>query len=221
MAIREELYEFIAPSSRPLVIDPVDGDTDGKKLWLKGICVQGEVKNANGRVYPRQEIHNAVTSIMQRIKETGPVPGELDHPEGLTIAGQNVSHCIHEMWMEGSDGCGKMLLIDEGNGKIAASMIRAGINLGVSSRGSGSVDARGHVSEFDIVTIDIVTTPSAPNAFPKPMYESLDQLLNARFGRELKYLADIRGDASVQKHFQKTARDFLTEIRDRVTWSKK
>jgi hypothetical protein len=217
VAQKQFLTEFIAPATRPLAIE-ADNETDGKKLWLKGICVQGEVQNANGRVYPRTEIATAVTSIMKRINEMGPLPGELDHPEGLTISAQNVSHAIHEMWMEGNDGYGKLLVIDEGNGKLVRSMIQAGIQLGVSSRGSGSVDARGRVSEFDIVTIDIVTTPSAPDAFPKPVFESL---LNSQYGQELKYLAEIRGDASAQKHFQKTFHKVITDLRDELTWRKK
>ncbi len=216
-AQRQFLTEFISPGSRPLVID-TENEEDGKKLWLKGTCVQGELQNANGRVYPREEIANAVDSIMKRIQENGPVLGEADHPEGLTISVQNASHAIHQMWMEGNDGCGKLLIINEGNGKIVRGIIDAGVHLGVSSRGSGSVDARGRVSEFDIVTIDIVTTPSAPNAYPKPM---LEHVLNSRYGPELKYLAEIRGDNLVQKHFQKTLRDVLTEIRDELNWRKK
>jgi hypothetical protein len=217
MTQKQFLTDFIAPSIHPLTIE-TGGDADGKKLWLKGICVQGEVQNANGRVYPRNEIAVAVTSIMKRIQENGPVLGELDHPEGLTISGKDVSHAIHEMWMENNDGYGKLQIISEGNGKIVRAIIEAGAHLGVSSRGSGSVDARGYVSEFDIVTIDIVTTPSAPEAYPKPVFESF---LNSEYGRELKYLAEIRGDPSVQKHFQKIARQFIIDIRDELTWRKK
>lgn len=215
---RVVLTEFIAPGSKPLAVDTVDGAGDSRKLWLKGTFVQGELQNHNGRIYPRTEIQNAVTSIMKRIQEQGPVLGEADHPDGLTISVQNASHAIHEMWMDGNDGCGKLLVINEGNGKIVRGIIEAGVILGVSSRGQGSVDARGRVSDFDIVTIDIVTTPSAPNAFPKPV---LEHVLNHRYGQELKYLADIRSDASVQKHFQKTLRAMLTEVRDEVKWRTK
>lgn len=216
---KQVLFEFIDPTQQPLSVEQ-DDDTEGqgRKLWLKGICVQGDVENANGRIYPRDEIAAAVTSITKRIQETGPVAGELDHPEGLMISGKNVSHAIHEMWMEGSNGLGKLQVIDEGNGKIVRSMIQAGIHLGVSSRGSGSVDSRGRVSEFDIVTIDIVTTPSAPNAYPQAVFESL---LNNRFGSEVKYLAEIRGDRSAQKYFRKALREYLMSIRDEVTWRTK
>lgn len=213
---RQFLTEFIAPQSHPLAAETEEGN-EGKKLWLRGVFVQGDVENANGRIYPRDEISRAVDSIMKRIQEHGPVAGELDHPEGLMISGQNVAHAIHEMWMEGSNGLGKLLVINEGKGKIVRSMVEAGIHLGVSSRGSGSVDSKGHVSDFDIVTVDIVMTPSAPKAYPKPVFETL---LDNRFGRELKYLAEIREDRAVQKYFQKTLHDYLKSIRDEVTWRK-
>jgi hypothetical protein len=213
---RQILTEFIAPSNHPLAAEAEDGN-EGKKLWLIGTFIQGDVENANGRIYPREEIGRAVDSITKRIQETGPVPGELDHPEGLMISGQNVSHAIHQMWMEGSNGLGKLLVLDKGKGEIVRSMIDAGIHLGVSSRGSGSVDARGHVSEFEIVTVDIVMTPSAPNAYPKPVFEAL---LNSRLGAEVKYLAEIRDDRTVQKYFQKALRDYAISIRDEVKWRK-
>jgi hypothetical protein len=212
----QELYEFITPANNPLAADVQEGD--GKKLWLKGIFIQGDVENANGRVYPRDEIANAVNSINKRIKETGPVPGELDHPENLQINLKNVSHLIHEMWVEGSDGLGKLLVADNVNGEIVRSLITGGMNMGVSSRGSGSVDSRGRVSEFDIVTVDIVATPSAPNAYPKPVFE---QLLNNRFGRELKYLAEIRNDLTAQKHFKKVLNSYLLSIRDEILIKRK
>jgi hypothetical protein len=211
---KQVLFEFVDPVKNPLSVEREDS-TEGKKLWLKGICVQGDVENANGRIYPRDEIARAVDSITKRISEHGPVAGELDHPDGLMISGKNVSHAIHEMWMDGANGLGKFLVIDEGNGKIVRSMVNAGIVVGVSSRGSGSVDSRGRVSEFDIVTVDIVTTPSAPNAYPKPVFESL---LNNRFGAELKYLTEIREDQTVQKHFRKALREYLMSIRDEVKW---
>lgn len=214
---RQFLTEFIAPQSHPLAAETEEGN-DGKKLWLKGCFVQGDVENANGRIYPRDEIGRAVESIMKRIQEHGPVAGELDHPEGLMISGQNVSHAIHEMWMEGSNGLGKLLVINEGKGKIVRSMVEAGIHLGVSSRGSGSVDTKGHVSEFDIVTVDIVMTPSAPNAYPKPVFETL---MDNRFGRELKYLAEIREDRAIQKHFTKALQEYFVSIRDEVKWRKR
>jgi Prohead core protein serine protease len=213
--MRQMLVEYITSMNKPLSNEM---DTDGKKLWLKGTAVQGDVVNANERLYPRDEIANAVNTIMKRISEHGPVAGELDHPEGLIISGQNVSHAIHSMRMEGSDGYAEMLVINEGNGKIVRGMIEAGIALGVSSRGSGSVDSKGRVSDFEIVSIDIVTTPSAPNAYPKPVFESLR---NNKIGCELQYISEIRGDKASQKYFSKCLNDFLMNIRDEIIWNKK
>jgi hypothetical protein len=217
IANRQILTEFIDPATRPLAVEQDDEQGDGKKLWMKGVFIQGDVENANGRIYPRDEIGRAVESITKRIQEHGPVAGELDHPEGLTISGQNVSHAIHQMWMEGASGYGKLLVLDKGRGEIVRSMIEAGINLGVSSRGSGSVDGGGRVSDFEIVTVDIVMTPSAPNAYPQPVFEAL---LSSRFGAEVKYLAELRQDRTVQKYFQKSLRDYLMSIRDEVKWRK-
>jgi Prohead core protein serine protease len=213
--MRQMLVEYITSMNKPLSNEM---DNEGKKLWLKGTAVQGDVVNANERLYPRDEIANAVNTIMKRISEHGPVAGELDHPEGLIISGQNVSHAIHSMRMEGSDGYAEMLVINEGNGKIVRGMIEAGIALGVSSRGSGSVDSKGRVSDFEIVSIDIVTTPSAPNAYPKPVFESLR---NHKIGRELQYISEIRGDKASQKYFSKCLNDFLMNIRDEIIWNKK
>ncbi len=212
---RQILTEFINPIQAALTTE-VDNET--KKLWLRGVFVQGDVENANSRIYPRDEISRAVESLTKRIAEHGPVAGELDHPEGLMISGQNVSHAIHEMWMEGSNGIGKLLIINEGKGKIVRSMVEAGIHLGVSSRGSGSVDGKGHVSDFDIVTVDIVMTPSAPQAYPKPVFETL---LGDRLGQELKYLSDLREDRNAQRYFRKTLHDYLMKVRDEVIWRKK
>jgi hypothetical protein len=213
--MRQMLVEYITSMNKPLSNEM---DNEGKKLWLKGTAVQGDVVNANERLYPRDEIANAVNTIMKRISEHGPVAGELDHPEGLIISGQNVSHAIHSMRMEGSDGYAEMLVINEGNGKIVRGMIEAGIALGVSSRGSGSVDSKGRVSDFEIVSIDIVTTPSAPNAYPKPVFESLR---NNKIGRELQYISEIRDDKASQKYFSKCLNDFLMNIRDEIIWNKK
>src|SRR5690606_33608661 len=100
--------------------------------------------------------------------------GELDHPPELTINLDRVSHKITEMWLQGNNGYGKLKIIDKvPMGQIARGLLESGVKLGVSSRGSGNVSNSGIVSDFEIVTVDIVAQPSAPDAYPTSIYESL------------------------------------------------
>ena len=192
---------------------------EGGNLWRKGLFIQGETKNHNGRVYPLTEIDRAVKTLTEKIKQMGPVIGELDHPDGLNINLKWASHAITEMWMDGSNGLGKMKVIKAGYGLIVHGLVEAGVNLGVSSRGSGAVGSNGIVSEFEIVTIDIVANPSAPNAHPAAIRESLER---SRYGRETMNLAEwAQGEPSAQKYFAKALSGFLVEIRDEVTWRKR
>jgi hypothetical protein len=158
-------------------------DGSGKSLYLKGICIEGGVRNANERVYPVTEIAKAVDTINKQLKEGHSVLGEVDHPDDLKINLDRVSHMIEGMWMEGPCGYGKLKILPTPMGELVKTMLQSGVKLGVSSRGSGNVDDRtGHVSDFEIVTVDVVAQPSAPNAYPKAIYESL---LNHSGGQRL------------------------------------
>ncbi len=162
-------------------------ETDGakKSLYMKGIMIQGGVRNFNERVYPVREIGKAVDRVSELLNKGDSVLGECDHPEELTINLDRVSHLITEMWMDGTNGMGKLKIIPTPMGKLIETLIEAGVKLGVSSRGVGNVDDRGEVSGFEIITIDVVARPSAPDAYPKPVYESL----NTRRGRVIEDLA--------------------------------
>jgi hypothetical protein len=131
-----------------------------------------------------REIHKAVEKLNEEIAN-GSVLGECDHPEELTINLDRVSHIITEMWMEGNNGMGKLKIVPTPKGQIIRTLVECNAKLGVSSRGVGNVDERGEVSGFEIITVDVVAKPSAPNAFPKPVYESL----NTRRGRIIEDLA--------------------------------
>lgn len=146
---------------------------DGKNLFLRGCFIQGDVRNFNERVYPVNEISNAVSTVMEQIKKDGGVIGECDHPEELTVNLDRVSHMITEMSMDGPNGVGKLKILPTPCGNIVKTLIENGVKLGVSSRGSGNVDDNGYVSEFEIVTIDVVAKPSAPGAYPQAVYEAL------------------------------------------------
>ena len=177
----------------------VESSNEGKDLYMKGICIQGNVKNANQRVYPTFEINKAVSKISDQIAGGTSVLGEVDHPEDLKINLDRVSHMLTSMWMDGHNGYGKLKILPTPMGKLVETMLQSGVKLGVSSRGSGNVDeASGNVSEFDIITVDVVAQPSAPNAYPTPIYEGL---LNMRHGHKLVGVAKAaREDARVPQH---------------------
>jgi hypothetical protein len=184
---------------------------DGKDLFMQGLFIQGDVKNQNGRVYPRSEIERAVESVRGRLGKGETVLGELDHPEELQINLDRVSHIITDMHCEGSNGIGKLKIIDTPMGNIARSLLKAGAKLGVSSRGSGNVNESGKVSEFDIVTVDIVAQPSAPDAYPKTIYESL---FNMRGGEAVyRTAAAMTHDKSAEKHLVKAITGLIRELR--------
>ena len=173
------LQEYISSGQSQMMADPtdyVDANGNRKKHWyLKGIFIQGEIQNLNGRIYPRHEIERAVNDLSEQIQSYGGVLGELDNPDTLVINVHNVSHTIEENHMRGNDGIGKMrILSSTPSGKIVEGLLQDGVPLGVSSRGSGNVsDYDNTVSDFEIVTVDIVATPSAQDARPTPIYEKL------------------------------------------------
>ena len=173
----------------------------GKNLYLKGICIEGNKRNANDRVYPLHEITKAVNTINQQIKEGNSVLGEVDHPDDLKINLDRVCHSVDGMWMEGDAGHGKLRILPTPMGDLIKTLLQSGVKLGVSSRGSGNVDDRtGHVSDFEIVTIDVVAQPSAPNAYPKAIYEGM---MNMKYGHRLLEIAKDAGqDNKVQKYLK-------------------
>jgi len=175
--------------------------TEGKDLYMKGICIQGGVKNANKRVYPVGEIEEAVKQLNEQITTGHSVLGEVDHPDDLKINLDRVSHMIVNMWMDGPNGFGKLKILPTPMGNLVRCMLDSGVKLGVSSRGSGNVnDTNGHVSDFEIVTVDVVAQPSAPNAYPKAIYEGL---INMRYGHRVLGIAKEAGsDNKVQRYLK-------------------
>ncbi len=190
----------------------VETNNEGKDLYMKGICIQGNVKNANQRVYPTFEINKAVSKISDQIAGGSSVLGEVDHPEDLKINLDRVSHMLTSMWMDGHNGYGKLKILPTPMGKLVETMLQSGVKLGVSSRGSGNVDeASGNVSEFDIITVDVVAQPSAPNAYPTPIYEGL---LNMRHGHKLIGVAKAaREDVRVQKHLKEGVISLIRDLK--------
>ena len=203
-----KLYEYLSPEQSGVQIME---SADGKDLYMQGLFIQGDVKNQNGRVYPKDEIKKAVESVKTRLQTGETVMGELDHPEELQINLDRVSHIIQEMHCDDSNGLGKLKIIETPMGNIARALLTAGAKLGVSSRGSGNVNESGRVSDFDIVTVDIVAQPSAPDAYPKSIYESL---FNMRGGAQMFETANaLTHDKSAEKHLMKAITGFINELK--------
>lgn len=190
----------------------VENANEGKDLYMKGICIQGGVKNANNRVYPVNEISKAVTTLNNQVSGGYSVLGEVDHPEGLTVNLDRVCHMITEMWMDGANGYGKMKILPTPMGQLVKTMLESGVKLGVSSRGSGNVseDGRNEVSDFEIITVDVVAQPSAPGAYPSPIYE---QLMNVRGGHKAYKIAQAtREDPKAQKYLKEALVNIINRL---------
>jgi hypothetical protein len=192
------LRENLSFQQANLVVESTD-DTTGKSMFMHGIFVQGGVKNLNDRVYPVTEIRSAVDSINSQIKEGYSICGEADHPEELNINLDRVSHIITQMWMDGPNGMGKLKILPTPMGNIVRTLLDSGVKLGVSSRGSGNVTNNGEVSDFQIVTVDIVMRPSAPAAYPEYVYEAR----NSRRGTVIDNLSKEMMNDDRAKHFLK------------------
>jgi hypothetical protein len=195
-----------------IVVESVKEEGDLKTLYMKGIFIQGGVKNANERIYPVSEIENAVETLNKQIHEGYSVLGEVDHPDDLKINLDRVSHMITSMWMDGANGFGKLKILPTPMGQLVRTMLESGVKLGVSSRGSGNVnDSDGKVSDFEIITVDIVAQPSAPNAYPKAIYESL---MNMKHGhRMLEIAKEAKGDKKVQSYLKNEVVRLIKELK--------
>jgi hypothetical protein len=205
------LKEHLTFDRAGMVVESSD-DGNGKSLYMKGIFIQGGVKNANERVYPVSEIESAVNTLNEQITGGYSVLGEVDHPDDLKINLDRVSHMITSMWMDGANGFGKLKILPTPMGQLVTTMLQSGVKLGVSSRGSGNVnDMDGRVSDFEIVTVDIVAQPSAPNAYPKAIYEGM---MNMRHGHKLLNIAkDAQGDKKVQRYLAEEVKRLIKDLK--------
>lgn len=207
----KEHLSFTQAQCQLVLEDAADGS--GKKLYgMQGIFIEGDKRNANERIYPGYEIRRAVDQINEQITQGHSVLGEVDHPDDLKINLDRVSHMIDKMWYEGSTGYGKLKLLPTPMGQLVKTMLDSGVKLGVSSRGSGNVDDRtGHVSDFEIVTVDVVAQPSAPNAYPKAIYEGL---MNMKYGHRLLEVAKEAGqDSKVQRYLKSEVVKLIKDLK--------
>ena len=152
--------------------------TEGKnkELKIKGVFMQAETKNRNGRLYPLKILTKEVARYNKELIQKKRAFGELGHPEGPTVNLDRVSHIIEELYPEGNNIIGKAKILDTPNGKIVKELLKVGAKLGVSSRGMGTLEKKGQVNvvkdDFYLATAgDIVADPSAPEAFVEGIME--------------------------------------------------
>lgn len=166
------LVDYIPFHIAKLSLVESKNNTD-KHMRVKGKLQEADVKNGNGRVYPLEILKKQVDEYIKGPVSSKTATGELDHPESSVINLNNVSHLITKVWWEGNDVMGELLLLNTPSGKIAQEIVSAGIPLGISSRGMGSVKQIGESVEvqddFELLTWDLVSVPSTPNAYMKPV----------------------------------------------------
>ena len=175
----------------------------GKDMKIKGVFMQAETKNRNGRVYPLDVLQKEVARYNKELVETKRAFGELGHPEGPTVNLDRVSHMIEELVPEGNNIIGKAKILDTPNGKIVKELLNAGAKLGVSSRGMGTLEKRGQTNyvkdDFFLATAgDIVADPSAPKAFVEGIMEGKEWIWDNGILKEAE-VARIHRVASANK----------------------
>ena len=161
----------------------VEAKEDGSKNYvIEGIFAMAESKNRNGRVYPKPIMEAAVNKYVTEQVKTKRSVGELNHPEGQTVNLDKVSHLITDLKFEGNNVMGKAQILDTPMGKIVKGLLDGGVQLGVSTRGMGSLmqqnGAQVVKDDFILNTVDIVQDPSAPNAFVNGIMEGVDWVWN-------------------------------------------
>ena len=195
-------------------IEVLTEDKDGKQAtYIKGIFLQTEITNRNGRMYRFDSMNREVSKYNEEFIQRGRALGELGHPEGPTVNLDRVSHMITDMGVDGANGIGKLKILPTPMGNICKTLLESGVKLGVSSRGSGNVNEDGIVKDFEIITVDIVANPSAPDAYPDPIYE---RIMNHGRGNVLMDVASAVGhDNRAQRYLQEEVTNFIKNLRYR------
>ena len=161
----------------------VEAKEDGtKNHFIEGVFMQSEAKNRNGRIYPKAIMEGAVDKYVTEQVSQNRAVGELNHPEGPTVNLDKVSHKITELSWKGNDVVGKAQVLDTPMGNIVKGLLEGGVQLGVSTRGMGSLEEKNGImfvkDDFVLNTVDIVQDPSAPTAFVNGIMEGVDWVWN-------------------------------------------
>lgn len=186
---------------------------DGKKnLYIEGVFMQSNKQNKNGRLYPKSVMEKEVNRYQELIREKRSL-GELGHPPNPTVNLDKVSHMITELKMSGDDVIGRAKILSTPMGKIAESLIMEGAGLGVSSRGLGSLKEKNGVNEvqddFMLATVDIVSDPSAPDAFVRGIMENAEWVLENGLWKQVQI-------EQAQKQIKKASKRELQEVKLQV-----
>jgi hypothetical protein len=196
-------------------------DNGEKKFIIDGIFMQAEQVNRNRRIYPKTVLEKAVRKYVAEYVNKGRAVGELNHPEGPTINLDKVSHRITELQWNGNDAVGKALILDTPMGKIVKGLLEGGCQLGVSSRGMGTVASKNGQTfvndDFVLSTVDIVQDPSAPSAFVNGIMEGVEWIWDNGLlkAQQLeKYETEIKkaSSASLAEAQTKIWTDFLSKL---------
>jgi hypothetical protein len=173
------ISEYMENDLQCIVEKKEDGE---KKYVIEGVFAQADQKNRNGRVYPKPIMERAVNKYVEEQVSKKRAVGELNHPEGPTVNLDKVSHLITDLKLEGNNVIGKAQILDTPMGKIVKGLLEGGVQLGVSTRGMGSLEQRNGAmyvkDDFILNTVDIVQDPSAPDAFVNGIMEGVDWIWN-------------------------------------------
>jgi hypothetical protein len=178
--MRQLIVDYLPFEVKPEQINESMKENNGK-LIVKGVLQRAEAKNQNGRIYPREILFREAKKYTKEFINQRRAMGELDHPESSVVNLQNVSHNVKEMHWEGDNLLGTVEVLGTPSGNILKNLFEAGIKLGISSRGMGSVESvnEGEAQEvqddFELIAFDFVSNPSTHGAFMHPMNESVDK----------------------------------------------
>lgn len=211
------LREFVDYSDLKIIQESTDSNP--KNIRIEGPFLQAEAENKNKRVYTRDLLEREVKRFNEEKISKSRALGELDHPPTPQINLDRVSHKIDKLSMDDNIGLGSASLLDTPMGKIAKTLIQAGIVLGVSTRGVGTIDEKsGYVNDdFQLITVDIVSDPSAPKAFVEGIMENKEWILEGdRYVERAIERMENRLDANGSKVAYSAMMEFLTTIRGRI-----
>ena len=179
--MKQLIVDYLPFEIKPEQINESMKNNNGR-LVVKGVLQRAEAKNQNGRIYPREILVREAKKYTQDFIKQKRAMGELDHPESSVVNLQNVSHNVKEMHFEGDNLLGTVEVLGTPSGNILKELFKAGIKLGISSRGMGSVetvnegDAQEVQDDFELIAFDFVSNPSTHGAFMHPVNESVDKV---------------------------------------------